>query len=123
MPRLVSDVLAIATTMEMPLFDLVGHDWGGRVAWVTAAGNPERVRSLTVVSTPHPDALRLARSTPGPEERSTYVDLFRRPEEPERLLLGPDGSGSGIRTLFSSARVWTLRWPTSTWRPFRSRER
>ena len=107
MPRLVSDVLAIAATMEMPIFDLVGHDWGGRVAWVTAALNAERVRSLSVVSTPHPDALRIARPAPGPAggEQSRYLDLFRRAEEPERLLLGPDGSGSGIRALFASAGV------------------
>ncbi|HUZ10757.1 MAG TPA: alpha/beta hydrolase [Acidimicrobiales bacterium] len=105
MPRLVSDVLAIAATMEMPIFDLVGHDWGGRVAWVTAALNAERVRSLSIVSTPHPDALRIARPGPDGGERSRYLDLFRRAEEPERLLLGPDGSGSGIRALFASAGV------------------
>ena len=31
------------------------------------------------------------------------MELFRRPEEPERLLLGSDGSGSGLRTLFETA--------------------
>jgi pimeloyl-ACP methyl ester carboxylesterase len=105
MPNLVNDVLAIATTMEMPIFDLVGHDWGGRVAWVTAATNAERIRSLTVVSTPHPDALRLTRAASSTVERSTYIDLFRRPAEPERLLIGPEGTGSGIRALFSSAGI------------------
>ncbi|MHB8219555.1 MAG: alpha/beta fold hydrolase [Acidimicrobiales bacterium] len=60
-PRLVDDVLAVATTMEMPTFDLIGHDFGGMVAWVVAARHPDRVRSLVVVSTPHPDALRAER--------------------------------------------------------------
>ena len=105
MPCLVSDALAIAATMEMSSFDLIGHDWGGRVAWVTAALNTERVRSLSVVSTPHPDALRIARPEPDDGERSRYLDLFRRAEEPERLLRGPDGSGSGIRALFAPAGV------------------
>jgi pimeloyl-ACP methyl ester carboxylesterase len=105
MRHLVADVLAIAATMDMAAFDLVGHDWGGRVAWVTAAMHPQRVRSLSVVSTPHPDALRSARTGHGAGERSTYIDLFRRPEEPERLLLGPDGSGSGIRALFAAAGI------------------
>jgi pimeloyl-ACP methyl ester carboxylesterase len=61
MHRLEEDVLAIATTMEMPSFDLVGHDFGGLVAWIVAARHPDRVRSLVVVSTPHPDALRAQR--------------------------------------------------------------
>ncbi|HEY3941414.1 MAG TPA: alpha/beta hydrolase [Acidimicrobiales bacterium] len=108
MPHLVADVLAIADTMDMATFDLVGHDWGGRVAWAVAARHAERVRSLSVVSTPHPDALRLAASGADPDaERSHYIDLFRRPEEPERLLLGPDGQGSGIRALFRPADLAT----------------
>jgi pimeloyl-ACP methyl ester carboxylesterase len=105
MPHLVADVLAIADTMEMPTFDLVGHDWGGMVAWVVAATYPERVRSLSVVSTPHPEALRgaLLGGDPDQTKRSGYMDLFRQPEAPERLLLGEDNSGSGLRSLFSSS--------------------
>jgi pimeloyl-ACP methyl ester carboxylesterase len=103
-PHLVADVLAIADTMEMPTFDLVGHDWGGMVAWVVAARHADRVRSLTVVSTPHPEALRAALlgGDPGQVERSGYIALFRRPDEPEQLLLGADGSGSGLRRMFAS---------------------
>ena len=56
--HLVADVLALADAMEMDTFDLVGHDWGGMVSWVAAARHPDRVRSLSVVSTPHPLALR-----------------------------------------------------------------
>jgi len=68
-PRLVDDVLAIASTMEMPAFDLIGHDFGGLVAWVVAAGHPERVRSLVVVSTPHPGTLRAERHVvPGAQD-------------------------------------------------------
>lgn len=105
-PHLVGDVLAIADTMEMPTFDLVGHDWGGMVAWVAGARHPERVRSLTVVSTPHPEALRAALHGDGDggdqAKRSGYLSVFQRPEEPERLLLGDDGRGSGLRQLFAT---------------------
>jgi len=103
-PHLVADVLAIADTMEMGTFDLIGHDWGGMVAWVLAARHADRVRSLTVVSTPHPGALRAALLGTDPEqtEKSGYLALFRRPDEPERFLLGEDGSGSGLRHLFSA---------------------
>ena len=103
-PHLVADVLAVADTMEMPTFDLVGHDWGGMLAWVVGARHPDRVRSLAVVSTPHPEALRdaLLGGDRDQAERSGYLALFQRAEEPERLLLGEDGAGDGLRHMFSS---------------------
>src|SRR5256885_1071062 len=54
---LVDDVVAITEELGWAAFDLVGHDWGGAVAWWTAHAHPGRVRTLTVVSTPHPGAL------------------------------------------------------------------
>jgi pimeloyl-ACP methyl ester carboxylesterase len=103
--HLVDDVVGVADTMEWPTFDLVGHDWGGLVAWVTAARHAGRVRSLTSVSTPHPGALRAVAAERDADQagRSSYIALFRRPSEPEALLLGEDGSGSGIRQLFAES--------------------
>ena len=103
--HLVADVLALADTMEMDTFDLVGHDWGGMVSWVVAARHPARVRSLSVVSTPHPLALRhaLLGGDPDQARRSNYMEVFRQPEVPEKLLLGADGSGSGLRDLFAAS--------------------
>ncbi|HEX3947940.1 MAG TPA: alpha/beta hydrolase [Acidimicrobiales bacterium] len=104
MVHLVADVLAIADTLGMDTFDLVGHDWGGMVAWTVAGQHPERLRSLTVVSTPHPGAL-IAVITAGADdqaERMSYIGFFQQPEAPERQLLGEDGSGSGLRELFAS---------------------
>ncbi len=102
--QLVSDVLAIADTMQMDRFDLVGHDWGGMVAWVAAARHPGAVRSLTVVSTPHPGALAAALSSGDSDQaaRSAYVHVFRRQAEPERMLLGDDGLGEGLRAMFTA---------------------
>jgi pimeloyl-ACP methyl ester carboxylesterase len=101
---LVADVLAIADTMELSTFDLVGHDWGGMLAWVMAARHPERVRSLAVISTPHPGALAatLAAGDEDQRVRSAYVDVFRQPAEPERLLLGEDGTGMGLGAMFAA---------------------
>jgi len=96
--HLVGDVLALADCMEMETLDLVGHDWGGMLAWIVASQHPGRIRSLSVVSTPHPLALRHALlGTSSGEAMASY----RAPEIPERLLLGPDGSGSGLATLLT----------------------
>lgn len=102
--HLVADVLALADAMEMDRFDLVGHDWGGMVAWVAAARHPDRVRSLSVVSTPHPFALRDSLlGDPDQSGRSAQMDAFRRPEVPESLLLGEDHSGSGLEALCAAS--------------------
>jgi len=97
--HLVADVVALADALGMGTFDLVGHDWGGMVSWLTAARHPDRIRSLTVLSTPHPLALRLALGGGDPEQakRASAMDAFRLRQVPENLLLGEDGSGSGLR--------------------------
>jgi pimeloyl-ACP methyl ester carboxylesterase len=43
-----------------PRFHLVGHDWGGQLAWLIAARNPDRVATLTMLSRPHPAAFARA---------------------------------------------------------------
>ena len=71
--RLVADVLDMADALGAETFHLVGHDWGGQVAWLTAADHPDRVKTLTVLSRPHPAAF--ARSfglDPEQAERSRH---------------------------------------------------
>ena len=86
--ELVADVLALADAAGARTFDLVGHDWGGGVAWALAAAHPDRVRSLTVASTPHPRALAAA-MTHGQALRSWYMGAFQLPLLPEVLLGQP----------------------------------
>src|SRR3954470_4520322 len=59
LPRLVADVLDIAGA-GAGRFHLVGHDWGGQVAWCVAAAFPDRLASLTILSRPHPAAFAKA---------------------------------------------------------------
>lgn len=85
--ELVGDVLAIADHLGWQRFDLVGHDWGAVVAWATAAAHPQRIRTLTAVSVPHPDAYAKAlREDPDQQQRSAYIQVFRS-SSAERTLL------------------------------------
>jgi pimeloyl-ACP methyl ester carboxylesterase len=99
MPELVADVLALAEEAGAARFHLVGHDWGGAVAWVLAGRHPERVATLTSVSTPHPRALAAALLTSGQLLRSAYIGLFRIPRLTE-LVLGARGL-RGLRFLLA----------------------
>lgn len=104
--ELISDVLALADVAGMARFDLVGHDWGGMVGWWVAALHPDRVRTFTAVSTPHPAALAAALADDADQgERSSYLELFRQEEVPERLLLGEEGDGSGLRQLYAGTGI------------------
>ena len=101
--RLVGDALAVADELGLDRFDLIGHDWGAIVAWVLAYEHPERVRTLTAVSVPHPRAFGAALVSHDSDqaERSSYIGVFRQPGGvAEQLLLGEDGSGAGLRLMF-----------------------
>src|SRR3954467_10460257 len=81
----------LMTALAIPRADVVGHDWGANVAWALAAWHPDRVRSLTAVSVPHPSAYTEAyRSDPEQKERSAYIRLFWQPGKAEDVLLADD---------------------------------
>lgn len=84
--HLVGDVLAFADQLGAQRFAVAGHDWGGAVAWALAAGHGGRLSSLTVVSTPHPRAMRAAMAHPAQLLRSSYIALFRTPVVAETVL-------------------------------------
>jgi pimeloyl-ACP methyl ester carboxylesterase len=68
-------------------FHLVGHDWGGSLAWEIAARHPDRLGSLTMLSRPHPDAFgRALRDDPEQPHRSRHHKAFLDPGAVARLL-------------------------------------
>jgi pimeloyl-ACP methyl ester carboxylesterase len=69
---------------------VVGHDWGGLLAWTMAALHPRSVRRLVVISTAHPRRLRAAMTDPGQRRASRYALGFQVPRLPERRLTRPD---------------------------------
>jgi pimeloyl-ACP methyl ester carboxylesterase len=86
-PELVDDAVALLDSAGLDRVHVVGHDWGGGIAWTLAGAYPERVASLTVLSTPHPAAVRQAiASAPWQFAHSSYLLFFQLPRLPERVL-------------------------------------
>jgi len=101
--QLLADVLALADSLGAERFHLVGHDWGGQLAWLTAARHPRRVRTLAVLSRPHPAAFAKAMSA-DPEQagRSRHHRAFQRAEATDILLA--DGAAR-LRAALASQSV------------------
>ncbi|MBP6012458.1 MAG: alpha/beta hydrolase [Alphaproteobacteria bacterium] len=77
-PNIVADALALMDALNAPCFHLVGHDWGGQIAWLIATQHPGRVRSLAVLSRPHPAAFaRAMQEDTSQAERSHHHRAFR----------------------------------------------
>ena len=104
MPHLVADVVGMLDALGATTADVVGHDWGAAVAWQLAGRHPDRVRSLTAVSVPHPIAfVEALRSDEDQRQRSQYMRLFQAEGKAEEVLLR-DGDG-GLRTFFGGAEA------------------
>lgn len=95
MPELVADVLGMVDAVGAAQFDVVGHDWGAAVAWQVAGRHPDRMRTLTAVSVPHPLAfVEALRTDEDQRQRSQYMKLFQHEGVAEKALL--DGGLGGL---------------------------
>jgi pimeloyl-ACP methyl ester carboxylesterase len=104
-PHLVADVVGMLDALGArgadPRADVVGHDWGAAVAWQLAGRHPDRVRTLTTVSVPHPLAFVEALTTDADQrERSLYMRDFSKPGYEHELLRD---DAAGLRGLFAGA--------------------
>ena len=86
---LIGDVTGLLDAAGLPDAHVVGHDWGAVVAWGLAAAQPERVRTLTAVSVPHPAAFLTAMVRSDQLLRSWYMGFFQLPLVPEKVLGSP----------------------------------
>lgn len=96
---LTDDVVALLDAAELDGAHVVGHDLGALVGWAMAAWYPDRVRTLTALSVPHPAAMARAMVTSNQALRSSYMGVFQLPLLPERLLLA--GHGAALRRTLS----------------------
>ncbi len=91
--RLAADVIELANHYGFATFRLVGHDWGGLVAWWTASFHPERIARLAILNAPHPAVFGpYVRRHPTQMLRSLYVGFFQIPRLPETRLTANDGA-------------------------------
>ena len=105
---LIADVIGLANALGRERVSLVGHDWGGIVAWWAASRHPDRVERLAVLNAPHPAVARsyLLRH-PGQMLRSWYVGFFQIPGLPEAMLRA-DGHAALRRSLTGTSRRGTF---------------
>ena len=80
-----ADVIALLDTAGLAKAHIVGHDWGGNQAWGVAGWYPDRVSSLTTISTPHPAAFLKSLWTSKQGLKSWYMGLFQLPAVPEAV--------------------------------------
>ena len=83
---LVADLFALADALEIERFALVGHDWGGAIAWSFAYAYPELVERLIVMNLPHPAKFAAGLRTPQQMLKSWYIAFFQIPILPELLI-------------------------------------
>ena len=77
---LLADLFALADALAIDRFALVGHDWGGAIAWAAAiSGNP-RIERLGIINSPHPAIFQKSLiDDPAQRAASQYMNAFRDP--------------------------------------------
>jgi pimeloyl-ACP methyl ester carboxylesterase len=92
-PTLSADLAGLVRALGERDAAFVGHDWGGHLAWSTAALHPAVVRSLVVMSTAHPLRMQEAMFRDRRQRAaSRYIFRFQLPWSPERWLVEDDAA-------------------------------
>ena len=96
--RIVEDLIALADALGLGRFTLVGHDWGGAVAWLAALRHPDRIARLIVVNAPHPYVFQKSLfEDEAQRAASQYITAFRSP------MLERGIEAMGLETFFGKS--------------------
>jgi pimeloyl-ACP methyl ester carboxylesterase len=105
---LVEDVTGLMDALAYEKVHLVGHDWGGVVAWLLAISRPERLHSLSILNAPHPAVMsKSLKRDLSQIRRSWYAMLFQLPWLPEAGMRSGDWRGA-TRALRGSGKLHTF---------------
>jgi len=86
MPLLVGDVAAVIKSVGRDKAIIVGHDWGGMVAWSFALMHPEMTDKLIILNLPHPRGLtRELAHNPEQQKNSQYARNFQQPDAASKV--------------------------------------
>ncbi|MCY4660796.1 MAG: alpha/beta hydrolase [Acidobacteria bacterium] len=91
MPHLVADVAGLIDASGARRTLLIGHDWGGAIAWQAARGLRRRIERLIVLNMPHPACFLDGLAGWRQRLRSWYMAAFHVPWLPERILTAGHG--------------------------------
>ena len=101
--KLVADLVAVVDHFQQEKAIIVGHDWGGMVAWTFAMMHPDRTERLVILNLPHPRGLmRELANNPKQRLASTYARVFQEPDAasnvtPELLTFWVQGADAKKR--------------------------
>jgi pimeloyl-ACP methyl ester carboxylesterase len=103
MDQFIKDVEGVVKGLGYTQCVLVGHDWGGAIAWNVAYNSPQLVERLIILNLPHPAKFAEGLRTPQQLLRSSYIFFFQLPALPEWLLQLSDYQA--IETAFTGMAV------------------
>jgi len=96
MEKLLADVSAVLHHFKRQTAVIVGHDWGGGIAWSYAMAHPEKVDRLVILNLPHLHCLqRELAGNPEQQKASAYARFFQKPDAASTLT--PEGLASWVQ--------------------------
>lgn len=90
MPEFIADIKGVIQGLGYEQCVLVGHDWGGAIAWSFAYSHPEMVKQLVILNIPHLAKFSQGLTTPQQLLKSWYIFFFQLPILPELYLQAND---------------------------------
>jgi pimeloyl-ACP methyl ester carboxylesterase len=85
--KLVADIDAVVDHFKAKKAIIVGHDWGGMVAWTYTMQHPDKVDRLVILNLPHPRGLmRELANNPDQQKASAYARAFQKPDAASKVM-------------------------------------
>lgn len=85
--NMVADLLALADHLGIAAFTLVGHDWGGAIAWMAALNHPDRITRLIMANAAHPFTYQKALfDDPDQRMSAQYITEMRASDFEQKVI-------------------------------------